>query len=196
MSYIESAVGRSRAGTGTCVAERGLARSENGRGRESPVAAVMTIRRTAPPAASGVQLKAPVPVIPMSQVGLKVLHEVLSPAPSMIGIDGKKVAGGILISPEFYPLNCTKAPYGTIGIRPPMLIRPNDVGVKPVDKVSPSHVALELYRTLDGCELVLDLDIFIVDHTFGSGIPDSVRLHEGKIQLHLAGVSEPAVLRV
>ncbi len=75
-----------------------------------------------------------------------------------------------------------------------MLVGPDDVGIKPVDQISPPHIALELNRAVDRRELVLDLYVFVVHHTFQGSIPYTVRLRECEVEFHLPGVSEPAML--
>lgn len=173
-------------------------RSGKYRRREAPLAALAppltALGRTASPGAAGPYLNPLVSVVPLAEIRVKVVEEVLFPASAVVSIECKIMKCRISIPPQFYPLDSAQTPDVAVRVCPAVGVRPDHVGVEPVDQISPPNVALQLDGPLDGRELVLDFDVLIVHYAVGGGVPNAMGLLEGEVELHFPRIAEPAVL--
>jgi hypothetical protein len=135
-----------------------------------------------------------VSVVPLAKIRVKVVEKVLFPASSVVSIECKVMKCRISIPPQFYPLDGAQTPDVAVRVCPAVGVRPDDVGVEPIDQISPPNVALQLDGSLDGRELVLDFDVLIVHCAVGGRVPNAMWLLEGEVEFHLPRVAEPAML--
>jgi hypothetical protein len=120
-------------------------------------------------------------VVSLPHSWFEVVHQILFPPPPVVREEAYVVGCRVPVAPDLHPLDCAKPSNIAVGICPSMGVGPYDIDIEPVNQISSSYVSLELDGALDCREFVLDLDVFVVEDAFVSGISDSMRLSKTQI---------------
>lgn len=134
-------------------------------------------------------------VISVSELAVKVVNVILAVVVvRLVGQDAQRVKGGVSVPPKLEPLNSTDALDLAEAVGAALQVGPNHVDVVKVHQVLSSQVALELDGSLDGGELVPDLDVLVMNaDAIAGGVPDAMRLVEGQEALHVGRVVKLAM---